>query len=157
METVQDAVRRTVFESYLADGSHVPAKAIAADMNLSIGTLYDIADETRERKLRAEEIVPLIRAAHGNFAVLDVIERALGRIAFSVPSSGRPGEVLALSAESAQRFGQFLQDIVRFDADGVWTPDEVERAKRRRDQLFAVVSAAIEQAERYVVEKGRVA
>lgn len=157
VETVQETIRRTVFESYLPDGTHIPPKAIAADMNLSLAVVYDIADETRERKLRAEEIVPLVRASRGNFDVLDNIERSLGRIAFEVPLAGAPGALLTLSAESAERFGQFLQDIVRFNADGVWTREELERARRRRDQLFAVVSATIEQAERAVNQKGQVA
>jgi hypothetical protein len=157
IETVQDGIRRTVFETYLPDGTHVPPKAIAAGMNIPVSRLYEMADETRPVRLAAEEVESLTRAARMNFAVLDIMERGVGRIAFEVPLAGAPGALLTLSAESAERFGQFLQDIVRFNADGVWTREELEKARRRRDQLFAVVSATIEQAEHAVNQKGRVA
>lgn len=147
METVQDAVHRTVFQTYLADGTHLPPKAIAQGMNLPVNALYDIADEQRERKLRAEEAPSLVLAADRNFLVLDVIERLVGRIAFEVPRSLRAGDVLALSAESAQHFGRFLAHMAKSDADGTWNADEVARAKRKRDLLFACINASIARAE----------
>lgn len=157
IETVQDGIRRTVFETYLPDGTHVPPKAIAAGMNIPTSRLYEIADETRAVRLAAEEIESLTRAARMNFAVLDIIERSLGRVAFEVPQSGHAGDVLALSAESAERYGKFLKDVVVFDADNTWTADEVAKAKRQRDLLFASVGAIIARAEQKVEQKGGLA
>lgn len=155
IETVQDGIRRTVFETYLPDGTHVPPKAIAAGMNIPASRLYEIADETRPIRLAAEEIESLVRAARMNFTLLDTIERNLGRVAFEVPLSGQAGEVLTLSAESAERYGRFLKDVVSFDADDSWTADEVTKAKRQRDLLFAVIGAIIARAEQKVEQKGR--
>jgi hypothetical protein len=85
--TVQEAVTETIHRTFDRQGQHLPPKAIAQNMNLSLSVLYDIADEHRERKLRAEEIPSLVRAS-SNFLVLDVVERSLGRVAFVVPRVG---------------------------------------------------------------------
>ena len=146
-DTVQEAIHQTIY------GSGVTAKAIAADMNLTPGVLYEIGDETRPRRLKAEEIPSLVRASRDNFLVLDVIEASLGRVAFRVPRGHGAGDVLALSAETVKEFGGFLKTIAEADADGKWTAKELREAMRQRDLLFAAVSATIARAEIAVSER----
>ena len=155
VETVQDAIHRTVFQTYLSDGSHLPPKAIAQGMNLPVNALYDIADEHRERQLRAAETPSLVLAAARHFLVLDVMERLVGRVAFEIPRSVRPGDVLALTAESAQRFGKYLAFMAKADGDGDWTLEEIARAKQKRDLLFATINATIARAEQQLAEQER--
>ena len=83
--TVQDAVTETVHRSYGPDGSHVPVKAIAQDMNVAQSVLYDIADEYRPRKLRAEE-VPARRPLHARPSRKNAADRTGAGLARLWPS-----------------------------------------------------------------------
>lgn len=150
--TVQEAISETVHSSYDAAGQHIPPKAIAQGMNVPVARLYEIADDMRQVKCKADELPSLVMSSGPNFLVLDTIERSVGRAAFQIPTSCRPGDVLALSAKSAREFGAFLGDMATFDADGTWTSDEIARAKRRRDFLFVAVNATIARAEQ--IEQG---
>ena len=151
--TVQEAVTATVHHTHDVEGRHVPPKAIAQGMNVSTAHLYEIADESRPIKAKADELPSLVLSS-GNFLVLDVIERAVGRVAFAVPACHRAGDVLALTAKAAKEFGAFLQEIATDDADGKWTTAEIARLRRQRDYLFAAVSAAMARAEQ-AERKGR--
>lgn len=150
VETVQDAVRATVFETRDALGQHIPAKAIAQGMNVPTSILYDIADETRERKLRAEEIPSLILATR-NFAVLDAIERAVGRVGVPLPMAG-DGATVARSVEAIREFGEFLQELGAAAADSRVTRDEAARVRIDGEQTIATIYALIQQIESQVRE-----
>lgn len=150
--TVQDAVRDTVYETRDALGQRIPPKAIAQGMNIAASILYDIADEARERKLRAEEIPSLILATR-NFSVLDVIERAVGRVGVALPSSA-DGITITRSAEAIREFGEFLQQIGQA-ADGGVTRDEATRVRLEGEQVIATIHALMQQTESQVRESTR--
>ena len=84
--TIQESVTETVQRSYGPDGSHIPPKAIAQDMNVALSVLYDIADERRPRQLRAAELPALVRAS-GNALVLTVVTRAVGGVFVRLPDA----------------------------------------------------------------------
>lgn len=148
--TVQDAVHATVFQTQDAAGECIPAKAIAQNMNVPVSVLYEIADEYRERKLRAEEIPSLILATR-NFAVLDTIERAVGRVGVALPVAG-DGITLARSAEAIREFGEFLREIGQAAIDGTVTRDEAAQVRLEGEHTIAMVYALITQTESQVRE-----
>lgn len=147
--TIQEAVHATVYETRDAVGQHVPAKAIAQGMNLPVGTLYEIADEHRERKLRAEEIPSLVLATR-NFAVLDAIERAVGRVGVTLPSAGDDATV-ARSVEAIREFGEFLQELGAAASDGRVTRSEAARVRIEGESTIATIYGLIHQMESQVV------
>lgn len=149
-ETVQQAATLTLDR---ADANGLPRKAVAEAMGVPRSRVYEIGDGDSGRKLKAEEIARLVRATD-DYTVLDVIERAVGRVAFVLPHSHRPGDVLALSAKSAKEFGAFLADIAGDTAQG-WTEDELAQVKCDRDRLIAAVQATIARAEASLVTHRR--
>ena len=150
VETVQDAVHATVFETRDGLGQLMPPKAIAQGMNLPTNVLYDIADETRERKLRAEEIPSLILATK-NFAVLDAIERSVGRVGVALPMAG-DNVTIARSVEAIREFGEFLQELGAAAADGHVSRDEAHRVRIDGEAAIATIFALIQQIESQVRE-----
>lgn len=146
--TIQEAVHTTVYETRDAHGQHVPAKAIAQGMNVPTSVLYEIADEHRERKLRAEEIPSLILATR-NFTVLDAIERAVGRVGVLLPSAGDDATV-ARSVEAIREFGEFLQELGAAAADGRVTRDEAARVRVDGEATIAAIYGLIRQIESQV-------
>jgi hypothetical protein len=143
VETVQDAVRLTIHESRTAGGQHMPPKAIAEGMNVPASILYDIADETRERKLRAEELPSLILTTR-NFLVLDVIERAVGRVGVVLPQTN--AITLAQSSAAIKEFGEFLQVMASSSPNG-FSRDEARRVRVEGEQAIALIVGLIKEVE----------
>jgi hypothetical protein len=143
VETVQDAVRLTIHESRTSTGQHLPPKAIAEGMNLSAGILYDIADETRERKLRAEELPSLILTTR-NFLILDVIERAVGRMGVMLPQ----GDLVTLAESAAVilEFGQFLEKLATGAPNG-YTREEARQVRAEGEQAMSKIASLIKAVE----------
>ena len=121
--TIQEAVTETVQRSYGPDGSHIPPKAIAQDMNLALSVLYDIADERRPRQLRAAELPALVRAS-GNPLVLTVVTRALGGVFVRLPDATSDEAVYEAMSLVVKEFGDNSSLLRRCLADGILTADE---------------------------------
>ena len=121
--TIQEAVTETVQRSYGPDGSHIPPKAIAQDMNLALSVLYDIADERRPRQLRAAELPALVRAS-GNSLVLTVVTRAVGGVFVPLPVATSDEAVYEAMSLVVQELGDNSSLLRRCLADGILTADE---------------------------------
>ena len=121
--TIQEAVTETVRRSYGPDGSHIPPKAIAQDMNLALSVLYDIADERRPRQLRAAELPALVRTS-GNPLVLRVVTRAVGGVFVPLPDATSDEAVYEAMALVVKELGDDRSLLRRCLADGIMTADE---------------------------------
>ena len=144
--TIQEAVTETVQRSYGPDGSHIPPKAIAQDMNLAMSVLYDIADERRPRQLRAAELPALVRAS-GNPLVLRVVTRAVGGVFVPLPVVERPGEVGHLLAETVREIGDWLKAVVTAEEDAQWTQEEYARMEQEWLEAVAAGQALLARAK----------
>jgi hypothetical protein len=147
--TIQEAFTETVYESLDANGRLIPAKEVADRSGIPIERLREMADGARGRKPHAD-VVHVVANATENYVLPDTMERLMGRVAFRLPRVIGAGDVLMLSAESAEAYGAFLSDVAKFDADDKWTEDELAKAEQRRDALFAVVSATLARAAQKV-------
>ena len=121
--TIQESVTETVQRSYGPDGSHIPPKAIAQDMNLALSVLYDIADERRPRQLRAAELPALVRASN-NPLVLTVVTRAVGGVFVPLPDATSDEAVYEAMALVVKELGDDSSLLRRCLADGRLTADE---------------------------------
>ena len=121
--TVQESITETVQRSYGPDGSHIPPKAIAQDMNVALSVLYDIADERRPRQLRAAELPALVRAS-GNALVLTVVTRAVGGVFVPLPDATSDEAVYEAMALVVKELGDNSSLLRRCLADGILTADE---------------------------------
>lgn len=143
VETVQDAVRLTVYESRDGAGERLAPKAIAQGMNVPASILYDIADDTRDRKLRAEEVPSLVQTTN-NFLVLDVLERAVGRVGVKLPQ-GDP-VTLAQSSVVIKEFGQFLEELGKAAPHG-YTRAEARKVRTEGEQVVALILGLVKEVE----------
>ena len=144
--TIQESVTETVQRSYGPDGSHIPPKAIAQDMNVALSVLYDIADERRPRQLRVAELPALVRAS-GNALVLRVVTRAVGGVFVRLPAVERPGEVGHLLAETVREIGDWLKAVVTAEEDARWTPEEYARMEQEWLEVVATGQALLARAK----------
>ena len=144
--TIQEAVTETVQRSYGPDGSHIPPKAMAQDMNLALSVLYDIADERRPRQLRAAELPALVRAS-GNPLVLTVIARAVGGVFVPLPAVERPGELGRLLAATVREFGEWLQEVAASETDARWTREQYARTEQEWNEAVAAGQAVLARAK----------
>ena len=136
--TIQESVTETVQRSYGPDGSHIPPKAIAQDMNLALSVLYDIADERRPRQLRAAELPALVRAS-GNSLVLTVVTRALGGVFVRLPDATSDEAVYQAMALVVKELGDASSLLRRCLADGILTPDESARFDDKVDEMVVAL------------------
>lgn len=143
VETVQDAVRLTVYESRDAAEQRMAPKAIAQGMNVPASILYDIADDTRERKLRAEEVPSLILTTK-NYLVLDVLERAVGRVGVKLPQGD--AVTLAQSSVVIKEFGQFLEKLAEAAPDG-YSKSEARRVRAEGEQVVSLILGLVKEVE----------
>lgn len=141
--TIREAITATVYESRNAQGERIPPKAIAQDMNVELSRLYDVADDQRPGRLKAEEIPALIRST-GNYLLLDVIERAVGRVGVSLPTN--EDKTVAEVATALKEFGEFVAVIGAASSHG-FTRLEASRIRIEGEQAIAIIAALIRQAE----------
>ena len=136
--TIQEAVTETVQRSYAPDGSHIPPKAIAQDMNLALSVLYDIADEHRPRQLRAAELPALVRAS-GNSLVLTVVTRAVGGVFVPLPDATSDEAVYEAMALVVKELGDDSSLLRRCLADGILTADKAARFDDEVDETVVAL------------------
>lgn len=102
-------------------------------------------------KFQAELIVPLTIAT-GNFALLDYLEQAVGRVAIVLPRETTQSEYFDLIVSLAREFGEAATEVQRAVGDGHVTPEEADRVhKEIQDvhaaaaKLDAAIAAQVEQ------------
>lgn len=112
-------------------------KQLAAELGVADRRVYDVADRHNPRSLRASWL-PAITHVTGSFAVLDAIERRVGRVAFSAITVDDSDDLLqqALAREVAA-FGESLTEIANDMADGRIDPGELDSILKGIDRLLA--------------------
>lgn len=143
--SVQDAITATVH-----DTPEVHVKALADAMRLPYRVLLEIADPFRQRRLRAEEIAPLVNGTFllsglHNYLLLDVLERSVDRIAFPIPRGASAGE--RTQAKAVTEFGEYLMESAAASADRVITADEAARVRQQATEATAAIWAHVEACE----------
>lgn len=137
---IYDAVRETVHPSrarVVVERERGVAKVIADALGCKENHVTDLADPTRRVPLKAFEIVDIVRAS-GSFAILDALERQVGRVAFPVVAETDRQDVLQQAlAREVTAFGEFLGEIAADMADGRIDEEELRRDLREIDALVA--------------------
>lgn len=126
------AIHRTVF----GDGT-LPVKALADRVGLSYPRLTDLANPTQQKPIKVVEAIALMLAT-GRTDIADVIEAALGRVAFAFPSSSKaPSHLHQELARNVSAFGAFLQENSVALADGILEPHEARAVTIAVDEIVA--------------------
>ncbi len=104
--TYDEAVYEVVHHSI------IPPKQIADALGIGESTLYNAANpHMSETTLGRKHIIPITRLTH-NFAILDYMEHACGRVAFEIPRvDGSFSEVAREASVATERFGRLLCEI----------------------------------------------
>lgn len=133
--TVQEAIYATVHQT-----DSRPAKAIAQDANMPLSLLYEIADEHRQRRLRAEEIPALVRATN-NFVILDVLEAAVGRVAFRLPAlTAASRDDVVMARDAIREFSEAIDAFVASTDDGRISTAEARTIHCQADEAIAAIA-----------------
>ena len=128
-------------------------KEIAERVGVREGYLRQAASQYDDaHRFQAELIIP-ITAATGNFAIVDYLERALGRIAISLPHVAGRGDVFERTAELMRELGEAVETIRASLTDGRVTAEEAERVRKeihdvhtKLAALEACVTSQVDQA-----------
>lgn len=141
-QTVQEAVYQTVHQT-----PGQPPKAIAENAQIPIAELYAVADELQpNRQLKAEQIPALVKAT-GNTVILDVLEAAVGRIAFRVPpANGSLREQVQMSRDAIKEFSEALDSWCTATDDGHVTRVEAKRFIAQANDAIAAIARMTEFA-----------
>jgi hypothetical protein len=91
-------------------------------------------------KFQAELIVP-ITVATGNFAILDYMERQVGRVALTVPDGLGRGDVFERTADLMRELGEAIEEIRRTLTDGRVEAAEAERVKKEIHDIQRAAAA----------------
>lgn len=129
--TLRDALHEMVFES------PIPAKAQAEELNVGLSYLYNAANpqlEGFEYQLRL--LVQHTRIT-GNFAALDFLERAVGRVAIPLRRADWPmPRAIALQAltsgllKATKELGEAAASLHTSLQDGVMNETEARRCRK---------------------------
>ncbi len=135
--TLRDALHEMVLNS------PIPAKAQAEEMGVPLSYLYNAANpqmESHEYQLRL--LVPHTRIT-GNFAALDFLERAVGRVAIPMRKpewprvrAGAPQELTRGLLKTTKELGDTADALQRSLKDGVFTETEARRCRKETFELL---------------------
>lgn len=138
--TLRDALHEMVFES------PIPAKAQAEELGVGLSYLYNSANhelEGFEYQLRL--LIPHTRLT-GNFAALDFLERAVGRVGVPLrrvvgphQSNATPNELMSGLLKVTKELGQAADALHQSVRDSQLNESE---ARRCRKEVFELVQEA---------------
>lgn len=134
--TLKDVLHLVVHES------KIPARQLAEELGLSYSMLMNCANpELPEFNIRAQKIIPLTKLT-GDYRLIDFIEGAVGRVAFSLPEiPAKDVKLDKLIAESVKEFGDVLQEVGSALSDGRIDRIELKRCEKEiLDQVRKVMS-----------------
>lgn len=136
----------------VAHHSDLPLREIAERIGKSETYLRSACSQYDDsHKFQAELIVP-ITAATQNFALLDYLERAVGRVAIRLPDQAGRGDVFERTADLTRELGHAIEEIRQALSDGHVTSDEADRVRREIHHL-QTAAAALEGCVTSQVEK----
>jgi hypothetical protein len=142
VETLQDAIYETVHNT-----AGVEPKQLAEAARMRYRDLLDIANPYAQRRLRAEEIAPLVNGTFlvsgvRCYLVLDVLERMVDRVSFQVPR-GASAECKT-QADAVLQFGEYLQEAAEAGADRRYSAEEIASIERAAEDVVRAVMAHVE-------------
>jgi hypothetical protein len=130
-ESEHQALKRMLFESEL------PLKAIAAQIGVPAGRLYDAADESRDAHLQAR-LIPALTRVTGRDDLINFYSHACGgvfvRIDASSPFTERAAQILKETAD-------VLHTAAAAEADGRVTEREACDVRRQVEEAQAALES----------------
>lgn len=145
--TIKDALYRTIHKN------DKPLKAIAEEIGMSENYLTraalpdpDESDTGSGCRFPLNKIIPLIKATN-DFAVLDWIERSLGRVAVVIPPKRhRPvSDICRTTVKATALFGEFVGEIEKSISDNCLDAAECDRIQdegyRAIQQILALMNS----------------
>jgi hypothetical protein len=136
----------------VAHHSDLPLREIAERIGKGENYLRSACSQYDDsHKFQAELIIP-ITASTQNFAILDYLERAVGRVAIRLPDQASRGDVFERTADLARELGHAVEEIWQALADGHVSNDEAERVRLEIHHL-QTAAAALEACVLSQVEK----
>lgn len=118
------------------------AKAIAAELGIAIERVYEVADVNSPKPLKAGWIPAIVTETH-SFAVLDALERAVGRVAFQLPHAVSPdhADIVKHTADAMREFGEALSVVSSSIADGTICQQERAHIARQIGDVHAALAS----------------
>ena len=146
MSTLRDALHDNIFNS-----GH-PAKQTADELGISYSYLASAGNPNLEEfHFQLRHLIPLTKAT-GSYRALDFIERALGRVAFFVPTLETVSETAYEVGNLAQKAGAMLTEMGKALENGKIDPEEVKGIEDKCEALITAVcrlrSASVREAKR---------
>lgn len=117
-------------------------KVLADALPASEAAVYRVADINDADPLKAWWI-PTICRETGSFAILDAIEREVGRVAFVLPQSSSldHADVIQHTATVVREFGEALSRVSQSVADGSITLAECHQIEREIGDVHAALAS----------------
>ena len=142
MNTLRDALHDNIFNSGR------PAKQIADDLGISYSYLASAGNPNLEEfHFQLKHLIPLTKAT-GNYDTLDYIERALGRVAFVVPTiRGNISEVAEEVSAVTLEFSHLMREMSESLRDGVVHSHEWPAIAKECEHLISRVARLREAAK----------
>ena len=133
--TLRDALHETVHNG------GVPIKQLHERLGISYSYLASAANPNLEEfNFQLRHLMPLINAT-GNYAVLDYLENACGRVAFALPDTmANCVEITSGLLELISKIGMLSSEINSILADGKVEDHEYKRVEPLYFELLRVVA-----------------
>lgn len=132
-------------------GSDVRMQTIATRTGIPYDTLKSWTVEPDNpaqsyRAMPAHQVVP-VTLATGNTRILDVMEQAVGRVAFTLPEvADPPRDVLVETAAATREFGDILSALGRAVADRAISVAEMDQIEDEAYEAIAEILRAVSAA-----------
>lgn len=118
-------------------GARGLVKRVAIALGVREKAVYEVGDASAPRALKAAWIPALVLET-GSFAILDALERQVGRVAFPIVTKTDRQDVLQQAlAREVTAFGEFLSETAADMADGRISESELRRILPEMDSLVA--------------------
>jgi hypothetical protein len=140
IQTFKGALHTVIF------GSDVPAKQLCDNVGKGYTYLANAANESQEDShLRGRDIITLTNAT-GNFALLDFLEHACGRVAFRIPELGKGGaESFNESViKTIEHLGELSRKYREYMSDNILTMDERRELEALKFEIMRHVMSLLE-------------
>jgi len=149
MTTLKDSLHENIHES------NVPIKQLCDILGISYSYLANAGNPNLEDfNFQLRHLIPLTKATNC-FATLDYIERALGRVAFVVPTIGADvSEVAAEVAAVTMEFSHLMREMSEALKDGAVQTYEWPDIARECEHLIKKV-CRLNEAAKLEAEKKR--
>jgi hypothetical protein len=153
MNTLKEALYQTIHRS------NKPLKQIADELGISANYLARAALPDQEESetgtgcnFPLKKLIPLTKAS-GDFSVLDYLEWAVGRVAFTLPREECDlADLSRLSMKSVKEFGDLMGELDSDLGNGKIDPEEIPRLRKEGQEAIQAIVNLLYCAEHH---KGR--